>query len=131
MLTESDLNPITERIIGCAFAVSRVLRPGFSEKVFGNALAIKMRQAGLAFEREASVTVIFEGYNIGEYVADFLVEGRVLTELKSVRAITDAHIAQCLNYLAATRLPTCLLLNFGTPKTEVRRLFLPGHAAAV
>ena len=75
MLTDMELNPLTERIIGSAFAVSRVLRPGFSERVFGNALAIKMGQAGLSFQRHAPISVFFEGQNVGEYVADMLVEG--------------------------------------------------------
>ena len=124
MLADTDVNPITERIIGCAFAVSRVLRPGFSEKVFANALSIKMRDAGLSFERGIAISVIFEGHNIGDYVADMLVERRVLVELKAVRALDKSHVAQCLNYMAATRIPTCLLLNFGSPRVGVRRLFL-------
>lgn len=124
MLAETDLNPITEQIIGCAFAVSRVLRPGFSERVFGNALAIKLREAGLAFEREMPIRVMFEGYDVGDYIADMLVEGRVLVELKAVRTLDNAHVAQCLNYMAATGIATCLLLNFGTPKLGVKRVFL-------
>jgi GxxExxY protein len=124
MLADTDVNPITERIIGCAFAVSRILRPGFSERVFANALAIKMGQAGLSFQRHVPVSVFFEGQNVGDYVADMLVEHRVLVELKAVRALNESHVAQCLNYLAATGISVCLLLNFGTPRVEVRRVFL-------
>ena len=124
MLASTDLKPITERIIGCAFAVPRVLRSGFRERVFGNALAIKMQEAGLVFEREVPVTVDFEGHNAGDVVADMLVERSVLVEIQAVRALDESHIAQCPNYMAATHISTCLLLNFGTPTVGLNRLFL-------
>jgi GxxExxY protein len=58
---------------------------------------------------------------VGDYVADLLVEGSVIIELKAVKALDDIHTAQCLNYLRATNLRLCLLLNFGPPTLEVRR----------
>lgn len=85
-----------------------------------------MRDAGIAYERQVPISVFFEGHNIGDYVADMLVERRVLVELKAVRALDESHVAQCLNYMAATRISTCLLLNFGTPKMGVRRVFFRG-----
>lgn len=124
MLAHTDLNPITEQIIGCAFAVSRVLRPGFSERVFENALAIVLADVGLCFERQVPITVHFRGHNIGDYVVDMLVERRVVVELKATRALDESHVAQCLNYMRATGISTCLLLNFGTPRLGIKRLFL-------
>lgn len=115
-------DPISERIIGCAFKVHGILGHGFLEKVYENALAHELRKAGLAVQQQADVKVFYSGVNVGTYFADLLVERHILVELKSVKAIDDTHIAQCLNYLKATGLMTCLLLNFGKTKVEVRRL---------
>ena len=115
-------DPISERIIGCAFKVRGTLGHGFLEKVYENALAHELRKAGLSVQQQADIQVFYDGVNVGTYFADLLVAGRILVELKSVKAIDDAHMAQCLNYLKATRLQTCLLLNFGKTKVEVRRL---------
>ena len=116
---------LTEAILGCAVKVSRELGPGFLEKVYENALAIEMRHAGLRFERQKGIEVWYRSEPAGQFVADFLVESRVLLELKSVKALDEAHLAQGLNYLRSTGLPVCLLLNFGGPKLEIRRL-VPG-----
>ena len=117
---EEMLNGITERIIGCAFKVGNTLGCGFAERVYENAMVIELRKAGLAFQQQADVIVKYEGTVVGEYKADLVVEGLVLVELKSVRAFDDAHTAQCLNYLAATGVPVCLLINFGK-RVEVKR----------
>jgi len=66
--------------------------------------------------------VKYDGVVVGDYVADLLVEGSVIIELKAVKALDDIHTAQCLNYLRATNLRLCLLLNFGPPKLETRRI---------
>jgi GxxExxY protein len=115
---------ITEQIIGCAFAVSRVLRPGFLERPYQNALVIELEEIGLPVERQVPLRIWYKDRSVGDYIADLVVAGRVLVELKAVRALNDAHIAQCLNYLSATKLPVCLLLNVGTPRVEVRRVSL-------
>jgi len=115
-------DPISERIIGCAFKIRGTLGHGFLEKVYENALAHELRKAGLSVQQQANIQVFYDGVNVGTYFADLLVEGRILVELKSVKAIDDAHMAQCLNYLKAMELQTCLLLNFGKTKVEVRRL---------
>jgi len=118
------INQISEKILGCAFSVSNGLGSGFLEKVYENALAHEMRKAGLAVVRQHAMVVKYDGVVVGEYVADLLVESLVLVELKHARAIGDVHLAQCLNYLKATGLRLCLLLNFGKPRLEVRRISL-------
>ena len=120
-LDEVKLNSITECIIGCAYRVHNVLGWGFAERVYVNALAHEIRKAGLSVQREAPIRVYYDGEAVGNYVADIIVDGLVLLETKAVRAFDDAHTAQCLNYLTATGLPLCLLLNFGR-KVEVKRL---------
>ena len=118
---DDELNQITEKIIGCSYKVGAVLGSGFAEKVNENALAHELRKAGLRVEQQYPITVHYDGIVVGEFVADLLVEGRVLVELKTVRVLDDAHMAQCINYLAATGLPICLLINFGT-RVEVKRV---------
>ncbi len=115
-------DPVSEQIIGCAFKVANTLGPGFLEKVYENALLHELRKAGLKVEAQKSIQVWYDGELVGEFAADLLVEERTLVELKACRALSEAHVVQGLNYLAATGLTTCLLLNFGTPKVEVRRL---------
>jgi GxxExxY protein len=119
-----DPNQISEKIIGCAFAVSNSLGSGFLEKVYENALAHELRKAGLAVAQQHPIIVRYDGVIVGEYVADLLVELRVLVELKHGRVIDDVHLAQCLNYLKATGLQLCLLINFGKPRVEIRRISL-------
>jgi GxxExxY protein len=117
---EESLNQLTEKIIGCAFKVHNVLGCGFAEKVYENAMVHEVKKMGIAVEQQKAMTVSYEGVVVGEYLADLLVEGTVLVELKSARSLDDAHTAQCLNYLAATGVPICLLLNFGK-RVEVKR----------
>ena len=117
----AELNRISECVIGCAFRVHNVLGYGFLEKVYENALGHEIRKAGLACVQQRRIEVRYDGVVVGEYVADLVVEDAVLVELKASRAVDDAHVAQCLNYLAATDLLLCLLLNFGG-RVEVRQL---------
>ncbi len=116
------VNSITERIIGCAFTVSNTLGTGFLEKVYENALALELRRAGLTVEQQAPIRVHYQGELIGDFAADLLVENCILVELKAVKALDEAHMAQCINYLAASGLKVCLLLNFGRSKLEVKRV---------
>ena len=119
-----DLNALTEKIIGCAFEVQDELGCGFLEKVYENALVHACQKAGIVVDQQVAIHVVFDGVVVGEYIADLIVGGRVLIELKAVQALTDIHTAQCLNYLKATGLPVCLLLNFAKPRVEVKRLAL-------
>jgi GxxExxY protein len=118
------LNQISEKILGCAFAVSNGLGSGFLEKVYENALAHELRKAGLSVAQQHAIVAKYDGVVVGEYVADLLVGSLVLVELKCARVIDDVHLAQCLNYLKATGPRLCLLLNFGKPRVEVRRISL-------
>ena len=122
MRSSHDLNQISERIIGCAFKVSNALGDGYLEKVYENALAHELRKAGLSVLQQHGLKVYYDNVVVGEYVADLLVEDEVIVELKAIRALQDAHIAQCINYLTTTGLRLCLLLNFGRRKIEVKRL---------
>jgi GxxExxY protein len=119
---ERRLNDITERVIGCAYTVTNTLGHGFLEKVYENALAYELRKTGLVVERQRSIKVRYDGIVVGDYLADLLIEGQVMVELKAVKFFDNIHVAQCLNYLKATGLKVCLLLNFGVPKVQIRRI---------
>lgn len=118
----ASLGDLSEQVIGCAFAVSNTLRSGFLGKVYENALAYELRKAGLAVAQQRAATVLHDGVAVGSYSADLLVENVVLVELKATKVIDAMHSAQCLNYLKATGLWLCLLLNFGNPRLGIKRL---------
>ncbi len=118
------LNEITETIIGCAFEVANTLGSGFLERVYENALAHEIRAQGLDLQQQTPIQVRYDEIVVGEYFADLLVENRVIVELKAVKAFDEVHMAQCLNYLKASGLRVCLLINFGQPKIQIKRLVL-------
>lgn len=106
------------------FTVSNALGAGFLEKVYEKALLVELTEMGLSVQAQHPIAVYYKGQIVGEYIADLLVENRVLLELKAVRELTSEHQAQLLNYLNATHLKVGLLVNFGTPKAQIRRLVL-------
>jgi GxxExxY protein len=118
----SDMDVITEQVIGCAYRVGSTLGCGFLEKVYENALLHELRKTGLAVEPQYAIRVIYDGVVVGEFVADLYVEGQLLVEVKAVRQLNEVHMAQCLNYLKATRRKLCLLMNFGGLRVTVRRI---------
>jgi GxxExxY protein len=117
-----ELDGITKEIISCGYKVSNALGCGFLEKVYENALALELRKAGLKTDQQHDISVHYDGTLVGEYSADLLVERKVIVELKAAKTLDDVHLAQCMNYLKATGLSVCLLLNFGRPKLEVKRI---------
>jgi GxxExxY protein len=117
-------DPLTGLVIGCCFRVANELGPGFLEKVYENALAHELRKAKVRLVQQQGIEVFYDGVNVGNYEADLLVDRRVLVEVKAVQSLDGAHVAQCLTYLRGTGLATCLLVNFGRAKIQVRRLSL-------
>jgi GxxExxY protein len=115
---------LTERIIGSALTVSNALGAGFLEKVYENPLVHELRKAGLAVAQQRGVTVMYDGVIVGDYAVDLLVQDSVIVELKAIKAIAEIHRAQCINYLRATGLQVCLLLNFGNPRLDIKRVVL-------
>ena len=118
---EAGVNGLSERIIGCAFQVINTLGAGFLEKVYENALAHQLRKSGLSVVQQQNVKVRYDGVVVGEYAIDLLVQGTIIVELKAIKALDSAHAAQCINYLKATGLHLCLLLNFGKSRLEIQR----------
>ena len=114
------LDEISERVIGCAFTVANTLGTGFLEKVYENALAHELTKASLMVRQQIAIGIEYDGVTVRTHVADLLMEDAVV-EIKAVRALDTNHDAQCLNYLRATGLTVCLLMNFANPRLEIRR----------
>ena len=123
---------ITDKIIGAAFEVHIFLGNGFQEVIYQRALALELAQAGLTFAREIEQEIFYKELPepIGTRRADFVVEGKVLVELKAISELEEVHIAQLLSYLRAYRLEVGLLLNFGSKSLTFKRLILsqPNHS---
>jgi GxxExxY protein len=123
-MQQSEVVPdqISEGSIGCAFRVMNAPGSGFLEKVYENTLAHALRKAGLHVSQQHAITARYDGVAVGQYAADLLVEGIIVVELKAVTALDRVHAVQSINYLKATGLRICLLLNFGAPHVEVQRI---------
>jgi GxxExxY protein len=113
---------LTGRIIGCAMKVHNILGNGFQEVIYQRALAIEFDKIGLAFSREMTMNIYYEGVEIGYRKVDFFIEGKIMVELKAVSQLEDNHLAQAINYLEAYRMETGLLINFGSKSLQVKRV---------
>jgi GxxExxY protein len=116
---------ISGQIIGAFYDVYNDLGHGFPESIYAEAMAIAMKDRGLAFARERPLVVRYKGHVVGDYRADYVVEGKIILELKAVDAIVAAHENQVLSYLRASNLTVGLVLNFGA-KAGVRRVIWTG-----
>ena len=125
-MSELKYKDITEKIIGASFEVHKFLGNGFQEVIYQRALAYEMSQANLEFQREIEQDIYYRDLPepIGRRRADFVVEGKVLIELKAIKELEDVHLAQALNYLKAYKLEVGLLINFGSKSLTFRRLVL-------
>ena len=113
---------LTQQVIAACFEVINELGFGFLESVYEKALLVVLRQKGISAAAQVPLKVLFRGEIVGEFFADILVENKLVIELKAVRTLLPEHQAQVINYLKATGIEVGLLVNFGSPKLEVRRL---------
>ena len=111
-------------IIGAAMEVHKVLGGGFLEAVYQKALSFELRLRNIPFEEQVHLQVFYKEQLVGEYIADFVIDGKVIIEIKAVSTLVDAHTAQTIHYLAATKQKVALLINFGSKSLEHRRLVL-------
>jgi GxxExxY protein len=117
---------ITEQVLSACFDVINELGAGFLESVYEKALLVALREKVLAAQAQVPLKVMFRGQNVGDFVADVIVEEKVLLELKAIKGLTAEHQAQTINYLKATGIDLGLLINFGNSKLEFRRLYRQG-----
>src|SRR5712671_4228433 len=120
-----NLDEITYKINGCAMKVHNTLGNGFQEVIYQRCLAIELEKAGLAYVREKEQDIFYENIHVGTRRADFIVEDKIIVELKAVINLEDVHLAQAKNYLTAYNFETGLLINFGATSLEYKRVFKP------
>jgi GxxExxY protein len=118
------LDSLTERVLGAVFEVANTLGAGFLEKVYERALLKELKLRGIQATSQASFSVVYKGQCVGEYYADILVENMLVVELKCVDRLANEHMAQCLNYLRASGMCLCLLVNFQKPTVQWKRVVL-------
>ena len=118
------LNSLTEKVLAAVFEVSNTLGAGFLEKVYERALLRELSIRGMRAASQKSFAVTYKGQAVGEYFADIIVEDVLVIELKCVERFANEHMAQCLNYLRASGMSICLLVNFQKPKVEWKRIIL-------
>jgi GxxExxY protein len=124
MAIADNLDELTYKINGAVFEVNRILGAGFLEKVYENALVIELKGQGLKAESQVPISVSYKGETVGEYLADILIEDKVIMELKAVDRTQEVYEAQLLNYLKATGIKVGLLVNFKHPKADIKRFVL-------
>ena len=112
---------LTEKVIGLAMKVHRTLGPGFLESVYLNAFTYELRRAGFEVETGQRISVRYENVIVGDFVADVLVNGSLICELKATSGLTKADEVQLVNYLAATNRDYGLLFNFGSQALQFKR----------
>jgi GxxExxY protein len=117
-----SLNSLLEAVVGAAYEVSNHLAAGFLEKIYERALVKELALRGIPATPQVPYGVIYKGQPIGDYVADLVVDGRLLVELKCAERLIDEHLAQCINYLTASGLHLAVLINFQHSKVEWRRV---------
>lgn len=115
---------LTGAVIGSAFEIANVLGAGFLEKVYERAMLRELTLRGIRARTQVPFSICYKEHNVGEYLADLVVEEKVIVEVKCVERFANEHLAQCINYLKASGLRVALLINFQRPKLEWRRVLL-------
>lgn len=118
---------LTYSVIGCAMKVHNTLGPGFQEVIYQRCLAIELRKNDLSFAREQAHPIYYEEFEVGARRADFVVDNKVVVEIKAVVRLEDVHLAQAKNYTVAYDFPKGLLINFGGKSLEYKLLFNPKY----
>lgn len=116
------LSDLTEKIIGIAINIHKEIGPGFREKYYQRAIYLDFQKVGLKFEREKKITLTYRNIVLGYHVLDFVVEGKLVVELKSMKELSDIEIGQLVSYLKLTGYKVGLLLNFGGSRLEIKRV---------
>src|SRR6478736_6334200 len=128
MAIQDDL---TYKIIGCAIEVHNTLGNGFQEVIYQRCLAIELQKANISFQRELEQALFYKEISVGTRRVDFVIEEKIILELKAVIQLEDVHLAQAKNYLTAYNFDIGLLINFGSKSLEYKRIFRTEKRAAL
>jgi len=124
---EYKYSDVTEKIIGCAMRIHQRMRNGYQELIYHRCLVIEFKKACLSFSNEIELPIFYDDIEVGRRRVDFLIEKKIIVEIKALSEITDAHLAQALNYLEVMNLEIGLLINFGSKSLEIKRLINNKH----
>ncbi len=113
---------LSYRIMGAVFEVHNTLGPGFLESLYEEALAYEFELRGIAFEKQKEIAVRYKGREVGKHRLDFVIDGKIILELKAVSELTDVFRKQTTSYLKATGLKLGILINFSTPSVDYERI---------
>jgi GxxExxY protein len=133
-LVSTPYDEITYQIIGCAMNVHRALGPGMREDSYQRALASKLADAQIPFEEQKNYEVFEDSrkqFLIGYYIPDFVVDGKIIVEIKALGGLDNRHVAQVIGYLAVSGCPIGLLINFGERSLRQRRILPPKNVAEI
>jgi len=122
---------ITEKIIGCSMIVHRKMKAGYSELIYSRCLAIEFDKISLSYKKELELPIYYDDTIVGKRRVDFMVEGKILVELKAIADLTDKELNQALNYLENHRQEVALLINFGAKSLQFKRIINSKIAAAI
>jgi len=122
-----DKDELTYTIISCCMKVHTILGNGFQEVIYQRCLDIELKSAGLKASREIKQSIYYEGRNVGTRRADFVIENKLVVELKAVVNLDDVHLAQAKNYVVAYGFPKGLLINFGARSLQYKLIFNNKH----
>lgn len=114
---------LSKKILNAYFNVLKILGTGYLESVYENALCIELDELGIHYERQKHLNVVYKGHDIGDFIADIIVDNKIILELKAVTQLNAAHSAQLINYLTITNYKVGLLLNFGENR-DFKRVYL-------
>ena len=123
-MSELLFKELSYKVIGCAMMVHNELGSGFLEKVYENAMVISLKEKGIKVEQQKEIVIQFHGETIGNYIADLLVDDKIIIELKCAINISETHKAQIANYLKATGKRLGIIINFGKEKLEYVRIVM-------
>jgi GxxExxY protein len=122
MSKELKYRDITEKIIGCAMKVHQKMKNGYNEIIYQRCLSIEFTRIGLKFLEEVEMPIYYDEFLVGKRKVDFLIENKIVVEIKAVSELTDAHLSQAINYLEIHKMETGLIINFGYKSLQFRRL---------
>jgi GxxExxY protein len=121
-MSELLYKELTFAVIGAAMEAHKILGPGFLEAVYQAALARELTLRSIPFKQKVRLPVTYKDVLIGEYIADFVIDGKLILEIKAASQLNANHQAQAMHYLAATGYRLALLINFGSGSLEHRRV---------
>ena len=115
---------LSNKVLSCAFEVHKILGLGLLESCYEEALVVEFKRAGIPFQRQAVYSLCYKGQYIGGYIADLVVDDKIVLELKSVSALCDANVSQLLNYLRLSKCRVGYLMNFNASRLQFKRYVL-------